>query len=74
MSLWPNSAKRPVVAFHLKLMELAEALVLECQVSLQKFCDMLDMINKSSLLPKWVNLYYFFSISFGVLHAKAHEQ
>ncbi|XP_028411851.1 uncharacterized protein LOC114534588 [Dendronephthya gigantea] len=58
MHLWPNSAKRPIVAYHIKLMELAEALVLECQVSLQKFCDMLTVLNKSTLFPKWISPVY----------------
>ncbi|XP_028416359.1 uncharacterized protein LOC114540363 [Dendronephthya gigantea] len=58
MQLWPSSAKRPVMAFHYKLMELLEALVMECQVSLQKFCDMLGIINKSPMLPKWVKNVY----------------
>ena len=55
LHLWPGTIKRPVVAFHTKLMELAEALVLECQVSLRKFCDVLGIANPSSILPTWVN-------------------
>ena len=54
MHLWPSTVKRPVLAFHVKLIELLEALVIECHISLQKFCDMLNVINRSSLLPKWV--------------------
>ena len=54
MHLWPSTVKRPVLAFHLKLMELLEAMVIECHISLQKFCDMLNVMNRSSLFPKWV--------------------
>ena len=43
LQLWPGSAKRPQVAFHSKLMILAEMLLLECHVSLKKFCDTLGL-------------------------------
>jgi hypothetical protein len=55
MSLWPGSATYPTVAFHFKLMELAETLLLECHVSLKKFCDALGILTKSTMLPKWVS-------------------
>jgi hypothetical protein len=55
MSLWPGSATCPSVAFHFKLMELAETLLLECHVSLKKFCDALGILTKSTMLPKWVS-------------------
>ena len=54
LNLWPGSAVRPLVAFHIKLMELAEALLLECHVSLRKFCDALGIMTENSTLPKWV--------------------
>jgi hypothetical protein len=50
LQLWPGSATRPLVAFHFKLMMLAEVLLLECHVSLKKFCDTLGL-NKSNMLP-----------------------
>ena len=53
LQLWPGSAVRPLVAFHFKLMSLAERFLLECHVSLKKFCDVLDL-GKSSLHTKWV--------------------
>ena len=53
LQLWPGSITRPLVAFHFKLMMLAECLLLECHVSLKKFCDVL-CLNKSSMLAKWV--------------------
>ena len=53
LQLWPGSITRPLVAFHFKLVMLAESLLLECHVSLKKFCDMLGL-NKSTMLPKWV--------------------
>lgn len=54
LNLWPGSAVRPLVAFHIKLMELAETLLLECHVSLRKFCDAVGIMTKNSTLPKWV--------------------
>lgn len=56
LQLWPGSAKRPQVAFHSKLMMLAEMLLLECHVSLKKFCDTLGL-EKSNILPTWVSAY-----------------
>ena len=53
LQLWPGSATRPQVAFHFKLMMLAEILLLECHVSLKKFCDTLGL-KKSNMLPTWV--------------------
>ena len=53
LQLWPGSITRPLVAFHFKLVMLAESLLLECHVSLKKFCDMLGL-NTSTMLPKWV--------------------
>ena len=55
MNLWPSSATCPSVAFHFKLMELAGIMLLECHVSLKKFCDALGLLTKSNVLPKWVN-------------------
>ncbi|XP_028416463.1 uncharacterized protein LOC114540544 [Dendronephthya gigantea] len=58
LKLWPGSASRPSLAFHLRLMELAETLLLECHVSLRKFCDVLGILTKSSPLPLWVKNMY----------------
>ncbi|XP_028392622.1 uncharacterized protein LOC114517161 [Dendronephthya gigantea] len=58
MKLWPGSATRPTLAFHVQLMELARTLLLECHVSLKKFCDALGIFSKKSTLPKWVNNIY----------------
>ena len=33
LQLWPGSVTRPLVAFHTKLVALAESLLLECHVS-----------------------------------------
>ena len=55
LQLWPESITRPLVAFHFKLVMLAESPLLECHVSLKKFCDMLGL-NKSTMLPKWVRI------------------
>ena len=52
--LWPGSVTRPSVAFDFNLLKLAEQLLLECHVSLKKFCDVLDL-NHSSMMPKWVS-------------------
>ena len=54
LRLWLGSATRPKVAFHFKLMKLAEILLLECHVSLKKFCDSLAL-NKSNMLPAWLS-------------------
>ena len=55
LKLWPGSTTRPVLAFYFKLMELAEILLLECHVSLRKFCDAIGVLTKSSTLPTWVS-------------------
>ena len=55
LQLWPGLVTRPLVAFHTKLVALAESLLLECHVSLKKFCDVLNL-NKSNMLPVWVCL------------------
>ena len=55
LQLWPGSVTRLLVAFHTKLVALAENLLLECHVSLKKFCDVLSL-NKSNMLPVWVCL------------------
>ena len=55
LKLWPGSVTRPVLAFHLKLMELAEIFLLECHVSLRKFCDAIGIYTKSSTLPLLVS-------------------
>ena len=64
LKLWPGSTTRPTVAFHFKLMELAETLLLECHVSLRKFCDALGILTKSSTLPMWVCCAFHFNIHF----------
>ena len=53
LQLWPGSVTRPLVAFHVKLVALAETLLLECHCSLKKICDVLN-ISKSNMLPMWV--------------------
>ena len=57
--LWPGSVTRPVLAFHLKQMELVEILLLECHVSLRKFCDAIGILTKSLTLPLWVGTVLF---------------
>ena len=39
--LWPASPHRPQLAFTFELLDWAEALLLECQVSLMDFCKAL---------------------------------
>ncbi|KAL3842562.1 hypothetical protein ACJMK2_020558 [Sinanodonta woodiana] len=39
--LWPSSPKKPVLAFHIGLLEWLTALMLECQVSAKGFCEAL---------------------------------
>ncbi|KAL3859476.1 hypothetical protein ACJMK2_009696 [Sinanodonta woodiana] len=39
--LWPSSPKKPVLAFHIGLLEWLTALMLECQVSAKGFCETL---------------------------------
>lgn len=58
LKLWPGSATRPSLAFHFKMMELAETLLLECHVSLRKFCDALKIWTKCSSLPLWVSIHF----------------
>ncbi|XP_046864699.1 uncharacterized protein LOC124459233 isoform X3 [Xenia sp. Carnegie-2017] len=58
LKLWPGSATRPSLAFHFKMMELAETLLLECHVSLRKFCDALKIWTKCSSLPLWIKNMY----------------
>ena len=56
LKLWPGSTTRPILAFHFKLIEFAEILLLECHVSLQKFCDAIGELNKSSTSPTRVSI------------------
>lgn len=40
-NLWPASPKNPQLAFTFELLNLVEALMLECHVSLKDFCSAL---------------------------------
>lgn len=42
--LWPATPKSPHVAFTFDLLNLVEALMLECHVSLKNFCKALDIL------------------------------
>ncbi len=70
LKLWPGSVTRPVLAFHLKLMELAEILLLECHVSLRKFCNAIGIFSKSLTLPLWVGTVLFNSTLLQYIHSR----
>jgi len=42
--LWPATPKNPHLAFTFDLLNLVEAFMLECQVSLKDFCQALDVL------------------------------
>ena len=70
LKLWPGSVTRPDLAFHLKLMELAEILLLQCHVSLRKFCDAIGIFTKSLTLPLWVGTILFNSTLLQYIHSR----
>ena len=39
--IWPATPKHPRLAFSFELLDLAEALVLQCQVSIKDLCNAL---------------------------------
>ena len=43
--LWPASPSNPHYAFSFALLDWAEALLLECQVSLKDFCNALKFMS-----------------------------
>lgn len=47
--LWPATPERPQMAFSIALLELFHYLSLECQVSVERFCNMLRWKNNLSL-------------------------
>ena len=53
LKLWPGSPAKPKVAFHFKLMDLAETFLLESHVSLHKFCASFE-VEYPTMLPKLV--------------------
>lgn len=49
-NLWPASPTNPRVAFTYGLLDLVEALLLECQVALKDFCSALKYRNPFPIL------------------------
>ncbi len=57
--VWPSSSQRPQLGFTFELLDWAEALLLECQVSLNDFCKALSLKCRHLML-KVVCLYKHF--------------
>ena len=49
-NLWPATPSNPRFAFSFALLDLAEALLLECQVAVKDFCNVLRFRNPFSML------------------------
>ena len=50
LGYWPATPTRPVLAFTHSFMEWMEALLLECQVSVQDFSSAVEMIIKEKFM------------------------
>lgn len=44
--LWPSSPVNPTIAFDIRYVELARLLLLEADVSLQKFCSVMSLFSR----------------------------
>ena len=53
LRLWPTSSKNPTIALTFDLLNWMEALLLECQVSVNDFCKALDF-----KIPRYVIVRY----------------
>lgn len=56
LGYWPATPTRPVLAFTHPFMEWMEALLLECQVSIQDFSSAVEMLIKEKYMK--VSLFY----------------
>lgn len=50
LGFFPATPKRPEVAFQFQLLDLLEALLLECQVAIKDFTNALECLTKCPLL------------------------
>ena len=46
---WPGSPVNPLIAFSFDLLDMLEALLLECQVAIQDFTQALSYVIKSKI-------------------------
>ena len=50
LGYWPATPTRPVLAFTFSFMEWLEALLLECQISVQDFSNAVEMMIKEKIM------------------------
>lgn len=49
LGYWPASPSRPVLAFSFSFFDWLEALLLECQIALNDYCDAVEFLLKDKM-------------------------
>ncbi len=49
LGYWPASPSRPVLAFSFSFLDWLEALLLECQIAVNDYCDAVEFLLKDKM-------------------------
>ena len=56
LGYWPATPTRPILAFTCSFMEWLEALLLECQISVQDFSNAVEIMIKEKIMKVGLNI------------------